>query len=156
MNMLTALDVSRDYGLQSTRAADRQAVVIIACDEAETVDQLSAVCAFFDLTVEVVPSRGDLLQALHEHLPMAVITDIDGEHQDGFHAMKTVANYDRDLPIMLLTGGDPTLMGAADAVQEIWRLTMVNRSGSGPLAAQLADFLFTAGRRAGCMRLVQL
>ena len=83
-------------------------------------------------------------------------SDIDGDEQDGFHSMKVVASYDRDLPIMMLTGGDPILMGAVDAVQESWGLTMVSRSTPANLAGQLAEFLYAAGRRAGCMRLVQI
>jgi DNA-binding NtrC family response regulator len=156
MNMITALDGSRDYGYESGRPASRQAVVVIASDTAETVQQLRAVCEFFDLVVEVVPDRSDLMPVLREHRPMAVISDIDGQFQDGFHTMKTVAKYDRDLPILILTGGDPVMMGAADAVQEMWNLTMISRSSDAPLAAQLADFLFAAGRRAGCMRLMPI
>ncbi|WP_428483961.1 response regulator [Rhodopila sp.] len=154
MNMITSLGGPRDYGFQSTRAANRQALVVIASDAPETVYQLQAVCEFFDLAVEVVREGADLMQVLQENRPMAVITDVDGEGQDGFHTMKIVAKYDRDLPILLLTGGDPVMMGAADAVQNIWNLTMVTQSTGSHLAGQLADFLFAAGRRAGCMRLV--
>jgi hypothetical protein len=156
MNMISSLDASGDYRFQSAQAAHRQALVIIACDHPETVEQLETVCEFFDLAVQTVPHRGDLMKLLREHRPMALIGDVDGQHQDGFHTMKVIGNYDRDLPVMLLTGGDPVLMGAADAVQEMWNLTMVSRSSSSPLAGQLADFLFIAGRRAGCMRLVQV
>jgi hypothetical protein len=45
-------------------------------------------------------------------------------------------------------------MGAADAVQEVWGLTQVSQTSAYPLAGQLVSFLFMAGRRAGCMRLV--
>jgi hypothetical protein len=156
MNMISLLDSSGDYSFHSTRPAHRQALVVIACDAAETVEQLEAVCEFFDLAVEVVPAQADLMNVLREQRPMAVISDVDGQHQDGFHVLKIVAHYDHGLPVLLLTGGDPVMMGAADAVQEMWNLTMVSRSTSAPLAGQLADFLCAAGRSAGCMRLVQL
>ncbi len=68
--------------------------------------------------------------------------------------MKVIARYSRDLPIMLLTDGDPMMMGAADAVQDLWGLTSVTRTSGFPVAGQLVGFLFSAGRRAGCMRLV--
>jgi hypothetical protein len=55
---------------------------------------------------------------------------------------------------MLLTNGDAVLMGAADAVQDIWGLTSVTRTSGFPVAGQLVGFLFNAGRRSGCMRLV--
>jgi len=156
MNVITSLDGYRNQNVRSAQASHRQALVIIACDAPETAEQLRSICGFFDLAVEVVPAQADLMGALREHRPMAVISGLDGRHQDGFHAMKVVADYDRDLPILLLTGGDIAMMGAADAVQEMWKLTMVSRSTSLPLAGQLANFLFTAGRRAGCMRLVPL
>jgi hypothetical protein len=156
MNMIRSAERPGDPGFQSSGAVLRQPLVIIACDAAETVDQLKTVCGFFEVAVEVLSDHNDLMQSLREHHPMALIGEVDGKRQDGFHAMKLVANYDRDLPVMLLTGGDPVSMGAADAVQETWGLTMVSRSTSSPLAGQLADFLFTAGRRAGCMRLVQV
>ena len=82
------------------------------------------------------------------------VADVDGKDHDGFHAMKLIARYNPDLPMLLLTGGDPALMGAADAVQELWGLTQVTQTGAFPLAGQLVSFLFGAGRRAGCMRLV--
>lgn len=154
MNMITSLDVSHDYGFLGSRAASRQALVVIASDSAETVQRIEAVCAFFDLAVEIATSDTDMMQMLRENRPMAVVSDVEGEAQDGFHAMKIVGNYDRDLPILLLTDGDPAMMGAADAVQELWKLTTVSRSTGAQLAGQLADFLFIAGRRAGCMRLV--
>jgi DNA-binding NtrC family response regulator len=103
-----------------------------------------------------VSAGTDLLRVLRDNRPMAVITDIDGHDQDGFHAMKVVGTFDRDLPVMILTGGDPVMMGAVDAVQESWNLTMVSRTTQANLAGQLAEFLYTAGRRAGCMRLVQV
>ena len=156
MNMITSLAASHDFGFQSIGAAYRQALVVIASDSPETIHDLEVICEFFDLAVEIVSAGTDMMRLLRDNRPMAVIADIDGEEQDGFHSMKVVASYDRDLPIMMLTGGDPVLMGATDAMQELWQLTMVSRTTDKPLAGQLAEFLFIAGRRAGCMRLVQV
>ena len=87
---------------------------------------------------------------------MAIVTDVDGETQDGFHTMKQVARYNHELPILILTHGDSVLMGAADAVQSVWGLTSVTSTSAFPLAGQLVQFLFNAGRRAGCMRLIPI
>ena len=156
MNMILPTQATRDFGFVGISPANRQALVVIASDSPQTIAQLEQVCGFFDLAVEVVPGEEDLMGMLREHRPMAVIADADGIGRDGFFAMQVVAAYDHDLPIMVLTHGDPALMGAADAMQELWDLTMVARSTDKPLAGQLADFLFLAGRRAGCMRLVQV
>jgi CheY-like chemotaxis protein len=123
-------------------------------DDPATIENLAPVCEFLELKTTVVSAGIDLIQVLRESRPLAVITDVDGEDQDGFHAMKLIARYSRDLPIMMLTGGDAALMGAADAVQDLWGLTSVTRTSGFPLAGQLVAFLFGAGRRAGCMRLV--
>ncbi|MFO1026053.1 MAG: hypothetical protein U1E70_12755 [Acetobacteraceae bacterium] len=156
MNMISPIEASRDLAFSTIAPAHRQALVVIACDSPDTVEQLEQVCGFFDLAVEVVGSDENLLDTLRECRPMAVIADVDGHARDGFHAMHVIATYDRDLPIMVMTHGDPVLMGAADAMQELWSLTMVSRTSHKPLAGQLAEFLFTAGRRAGCMRLVHI
>lgn len=156
MNMIGWADPSGNFAFQTNRAIARQALVVIVCDIPETVEQLRAVCSFFDVASKVLPDGEDLMQWLLEHRPMAMIGHMDGRRQDGFHALKIVATYDRDLPVLLLTAGDPVLMGAADAIQEMWNLTTITRSTAAPLAGQLADFLSTAGRRAGCMRLVQV
>jgi CheY-like chemotaxis protein len=156
MNMITSIEASPNYSFSGVAPANRQALVLIVSDSAAVVEQLERVCAFFDLGVEIVASEEELLPMLRDHRPMAVIADVDCETRDGFDAMRVVAGYDHDLPIMVLTHGDPVLMGAADAMQELWHLTMVNRTSTKPLAGQLAEFLFASGRRAGCMRLVQV
>ncbi|HVZ07337.1 hypothetical protein [Rhodopila sp.] len=156
MNMVAPVQLSRNLSSVGASPADRQALVMIVSDTPHTVDRLEEVCGFFDLGVQVVAGDDTLLTSLREHRPMAVITDVEAGEQDGFHIMRMVALYDRDLPVMVLTHGDPILMGAADATQELCDLTMVCRTTAKPLAGQIAEFLFVAGRRAGCMRLVQV
>jgi CheY-like chemotaxis protein len=153
MNMIASRLVSSDHAFPGTVTA-KQGVVAIVSDNPETIDQLAPVCEFLDLRVEVVSTGVDLEQVLQEHRPMAVVTDVECDEQDGFHTMKMVARYSRDLPILMLTGGDSVLMGAADAVQTLWGLTSVSSTSGFPMAGQLVQFLFNAGRRAGCMRLI--
>ena len=153
MNMIVPGNLSQDQFL-GTIAAAMQSVIVLVSDDPVTVEKLAPVCDFLELRMEVVSAEMDLVQVLREHRPMAVISDVEGENQDGFHVMKVIARYNRDLPIMLLTDGDPMLMGAADAMQDLWGLTSVTRTSEFPAAGQLVAFLFHAGRRAGCMRLV--
>jgi CheY-like chemotaxis protein len=154
MNMIASHALFRDYDFPGTMTAVKQGVVAIVSDDPATIDSLAPVFDFLDLKMEVVATGTDLMQVLRDERPMAVISDMDGEEQDGFHTMKMVAQYHRDLPVLLLTGGDAVLMGAADAVQDLWGLTSVTRTSEFAIAGQLVAFLFSAGRRAGCMRLV--
>jgi hypothetical protein len=70
--------------------------------------------------------------------------------------MMTVADYDRDMPVLLLTGDDPALLGAVDAVEEIWQLTAVDKWPQLLGVGAVVDFLFRAGRRGDCMRLMSV
>ena len=154
MNMIASRILTQDHDFPGTTIAAQQGVVVIISDDPATIENLAPVCEFLELKTAFVSAGIDLTQVLRETRPMAVITDVDGEDHDGFHAMKLIARYSRDLPIMMLTGGDAVLMGAADAVQDLWGLTSVTRTSGFPLAGQLVAFLFGAGRKAGCMRLV--
>jgi len=155
MNVIKSAAALRDQGFLSVMTAARQGVVVVSDDPA-LFESLEPVCTFLELRPECVTFGMDLLSALQHQQPIAVISDIEGEEQDGFHAMKVVADYHRDLPILMLTEGDPILMGATDAMQEVCGLTTVVRSTGNPLAGELVSFLFSAGRRAGCMRLVPI
>jgi CheY-like chemotaxis protein len=154
MNMIASRLLSPDQAFPGSMAPAKQGVVAIVSDDPATIEKLAPVCEFLDLRVEVVSAGTDLEQVLQAHRPIAVVTDVEGEAQDGFHTMKQVARYSRDLPILLLTDGDAALMGAADAVQTVWGLTAVTSTSEYPMAGQLVQFLFNAGRRAGNMRLI--
>jgi CheY-like chemotaxis protein len=154
MNMLAPSSLTRDHMFAGTMSNVRQGIVLIVSDDPETIEKLTPVCAFLDLKAEIVSADMNLTQVLNELRPMAVITDIECETQDGFHVMKLVARHSRDLPILVLTGGNPAMMGAADAMQDLCGLTSVTQSSGFTLAGQLVAFLFNAGRKAGCMRLV--
>lgn len=156
MNMMKSAAALRDQGYLNVMASTDPGVVVLVSDDPAIAEKLQPVCDFLDLRTEFVSSGQDLLTLLRAQHPIAVISDIDGEEQDGFHTMKIVADYHRDLPVFMLTNGDPVLMGAADAVQEVCGLTSVAQSSGAPLAAELVPFLFGAGRRAGCMRLVPI
>lgn len=159
MNMIApkAVPLSHDFlGSIASREAPaaKQGTVAVVSDDPVTIANLLPVLEFLDLRMEVVASETDLSHVLRELEPMAVISDVEGAEQDGFHTMKLVARHSRDLPLMLLTDGDPVLMGAADAMQDLSGLTSVTLTSAFPIASQLVGFLFSAGRRAGCMRLV--
>jgi CheY-like chemotaxis protein len=155
MNMIASRLFSPDHTFPGSKTA-KQGVVAIVSDNPATIDQLAPVCEFLDLKIEIVSAGTDLEQVLLEQRPMAVVSDVDGEDQDCFHTMKQVARYSRDLPVLLLTAGDSVMMGAADAVQTLWGLTAVTSTSGFPMAGQLVQFLFNAGRRAGCMRLIPI
>jgi hypothetical protein len=132
----------------------REQLVVVIEDDVGLSDAFRSVCECLDVAVERMPSRNELGAVLRDLHPMAVVAEMDGAGQDGCHVLMTLAAYDPDLPVLLITGGDSALLGAVDAVEEIWKLTAVTKwprlLGVGPVV----DFLFRAGRLSGCMRLM--
>ena len=59
----------------------------------------------------------------------------------------TIAAHDRSLPVLLITGPDPALLGAVDAVEELWELSSVEKWQELPGVGAMVDFLFRAGRK---------
>ena len=128
-------------------------LVLVVEDRPRLSRTVSYICEFLSLPMERVGSGEDLSTLLEQKQPMAVICELDGGGQDGCHVMKTVAMHDPGLPIMLVTGTDQTLIGAADAVEEIWALSSVLKLRDTPGLGDVVDFLFRTGRLGGSPRL---
>jgi hypothetical protein len=140
--------------MQSNTVGTRSAAIAVVEDGLRISQELWAICEFLDIAVIRVPAHCDLHPVLRRHSPMAVVCELDGAPQDGCHVMKTVAIHDPSLPVLLVTGDDPALTGAADAVEELWQLTEVAKVPTLPGIAGLVDFLFHAGRKGNCLRLL--
>jgi hypothetical protein len=140
--------------MQSDSTGARSAAIMVVEDVFRISQELWAICEFLDIAVVRVPAHCDLRPLLRRHSPMAVVCELDGAPQDGCHDMKTVAIHDPSLPVLLVTGDDPALIGAADAVEELWQLTEVAKVPNLPGIAGLVDFLFHAGRKGNCLRLM--
>src|ERR1700739_1672772 len=111
----------RDAAIEA-KQAQRHPVVLIVEDGDRTVAALQPICDFLEVAIEKVPSERDAAEALEDYNPMGVIAYMDCRCQDGCYIMMSVAQHDRTLPVLLITGNDPALAGAADAVEELWRL----------------------------------
>jgi hypothetical protein len=142
---VTTLDTKTMPGHQS---------ILVVRDYEKDNDNLHAVCDFLDISVELSTTGDDLSSKLDMLRPMAVIADLDSEIQDGFHVMKMTAAYDPTLPILLLTSNDPAMLGAIEAVQEVWGMTRVSTAATSAGIGALVDFICHAARGAGRSRLM--
>ena len=151
MNDMTfAMPVQPSHALERTR----NPVVVIIDDDGELFEAFNEVCECLEVEVERIASSSDLNRVLQRHNPMAVVAELDADGQDGCHVLMTVASHDKDLPVLIRTGEDPALLGAVDAVESMWRLSAVTRWPTVLNMAATVDFLFQAGRKAGCIRLL--
>ena len=153
-HMDKTFDASTDTAGAGREARERLVVVIE--DGAHLSDAFRSICECLDLPVQRMPSREDLGPVLRDRRPMAVVAEIDAPGQDGFHVLMTIAAHDRDLPVLLIMGQEPALLGAVDAVEELWELTSVVKWPRLLGVGAVVDFLFCAGRKGGCMRLLSV
>lgn len=134
--------------------AEAGRLVVVVEDRPRLSRTVGYICEFLGLPMQRVGTGQDLAALLDEEQPMAVVCELDGGLQDGCHVMKTVAMHDATLPIMLVTGEDQALVGAADAVEEIWGLSSVLKLRDLPGLGDVVDFLFRSGRLAGTARMM--
>lgn len=142
--------------VRNTEPVQRHPLLLIVEDGDDIAASLQPICDFLDIVVEKLPSECDLASALRDYVPMGVVAYLDSRGQDGCHLMMTVAQHDRSLPVMLLVGEDPALAGAVDAVEELWKLDAVVKSPRLPSIGGIVDFIFRAGRKGRCTRLVPI
>jgi CheY-like chemotaxis protein len=149
-----------DHNSDTTQFRERtisaQRSVLVVRDDNKNNDLLDAICEFLDIAVEHAASGGDLGPLLLGLHPMAVIADLEGDVQDGFHVMKMAAGYDRRLPILLLTKDETALQGAIDAVKEVWGLQHVTTATEMGSIGAVVDFLCLAARDAGRSRMMRV
>src|SRR3978361_835698 len=94
MNMIATDVLYRDPHFMGSTAHLKQGVIVIVSEDAVTIANLAPVCEFLDLRLAVASVGTDLANVLLEHRPMAVISDVDCKHHDGFYVMKLIAQYD--------------------------------------------------------------
>jgi DNA-binding NtrC family response regulator len=148
----------RDWNVstfQSQIVPDRYSILLVR-DHDRDSDHLESVCEFLNIDVEHATSVDDLASMLPNIRPLAVIADLDGQEQDGFHVMKMAAAYDRSLPILLLTSNDPAILGAIDAVREVWALKSVTTTPNASEIGPLVDFICQSARDAGRSTLMRI
>lgn len=142
------------YPLLMPSPRGREPIIVVVEDGGCLSEAIYDICEFLEVTVQHVASEQDLAPVLTQHRPMAVLAKIEADGQDGCHVMKTVADHDRNLPILLLTGGDSALAGAADAVEEVWGLSFVLKRPALPGLGELVEFLCRAGQMGRCLGLM--
>ena len=128
---------------------ESQQLVLVIEDSPGLSRSIGLLCDYLGIRLETVSGRSDLKALLRAKRPMAVMSPVDTPAQDGCHVLKTIAAYDRDLPVLLVTGTDPVVLGAVEAVEEIWQLSQVQKATANPSFGDFAEFLSKAGRRSG-------
>ena len=132
----------------------RTPLVLVVEDGTRLSDAIHGLCEFLRIGVATVGGESDLARTLRNSRPMAVLAEMDGRSQDGGYVMMRIAEHDRTLPLMLLTGSNPALIGAAEAIEELCDLSAVARHLVLPEIGEVVEFLFRAGLSGSCLGLM--
>ncbi len=132
----------------------RTPLVLVIEDRPAISVAIAELCGYLGIAVDRLGAERDLTRGFRERRPMAVIATLDGPVQDGCYVMMQLAEHDPAVPLLLLTGGNEVLSGAADAVAELCALADVTQSAALPDAAELVTFLFRAGQAGRCLGLL--
>jgi CheY-like chemotaxis protein len=152
----TVVNSRRDTTPFRPRSIPALYTVLVVRDDNSNNEYLEAICEFLGIGVEHASSGGDLGPLLIGLRPLAVIADLDGDGQDGFHVMKMAADYNKRLPVLLLTGNETAIHGAIDAVKEVWGLWRVSTAVGMGSVGEVVDFLCHAARDAGHARMLRV
>lgn len=112
--------------------------------------------AALELELVTVQSHHDLPFRLHHARPIAVISELDPTGQPSCAALRCIATYHQDLPVLLVSGDDPAAHGTIDAVEQLWGLSGLHRLMAPPGPGDLIRFLCLAGRQDGRGRLMPM
>ena len=152
--MQRLIDLGSAAGARNTETIQRHPLLLIVEDGEDIVSALQPICDFLDIALERLPSERDLAGALRDYRPMGVVAHLDCQGQDGCHVMMTVAQYDRSLPVLLLTGDDPALAGLRTRLKNCGSSKRWSSTADSQYIGSIVDFIFRAGRKGRCLRLI--
>ncbi len=131
-----------------TETSPRRVLLLTGRDSPQ--DAFRLMCQSLDVTaldiaMLTVASHHDLPFRLHHARPLAVISTLSTESSTLPNALRCIAAYDQDMPILLITEDDATALGTIDAARQLWGLTRLRRLTHTPAPHDLLDFLCLAG-----------
>jgi DNA-binding NtrC family response regulator len=126
-----------------TSESNQQTTVLVIDDMPDVGETICRICRLNGIASEYLSNGDNLPQILRYTRVRGIIADIMMPDQDGYNIMKTVASYDRDLPMLMITGGESFLLDAADAMAAVYQLTRVHVQAK-PISRRIVEqFLFT-------------
>jgi hypothetical protein len=123
--------------------------VIVVTDHGQATPALRQMVAALGLELITVRSFHELPFKLHHHRPLGVVMELSPVGHACRSALRSVASYDPDMDVLLVSGDDPEVLGEIDVAETLWGLTAVHRLMREPEPADLIGFVFQASRRNG-------
>ena len=123
--------------------------VIVLTENGLASAALRSMASALDIDLVTVRSFHELPFQLHHHRPIGVVLELSPLGASCRSALRNVAAYDPNMHVLMVSGDDPTVLGAIDVAEQLWGLSALHRLSGTPAPADLIGFLFEAGRRNG-------
>lgn len=85
-------------------ASKLEPVVLVVDDRQDVAVTLAGLCRSLGYRAEVADEPGDIRGLLERYEPAALIIDVMMPGQDGYEALKEIAEYRPALPVLLVSG----------------------------------------------------
>lgn len=133
---------NREFGAAGMIVSSTKTVLIVddRKDVAATMADMCRACGF---QADVADEGVGMFGLLERHRPDCVIVDVMMPDQDGYEALKEVARFDRDLPVMLVTGHGDTWLRMGLTLGRAQGLTAVHTAAKPVRVQVVREFLAT-------------
>jgi CheY-like chemotaxis protein len=115
--------------------------VLVIDDRAEVARAIAEMCETLGVSADISHDGEVVRDMLTRSQPSGVIIDVIMPDEDGYEALKVVAEFNRNLPVLLISGHGLTWLRVGASLARAYGLSHVI-TGSKPIPmAMLADFV---------------
>ncbi len=133
------------YLTDAAKNAEQQHILVLGNPQALS-PLLVSVCQALDIVLVPLPALYDLPLHLHQMNPIAVIGVALGDEADCCGVLRTIAAHDQDMPVLMMSQDEPSVLGAIDVAEQLWGLTAVSLLSPAQNPQEMVGFLFHATR----------
>lgn len=127
---------------------DTKAVIVLT-ESGQASAALCQIASALDIEVITIRSFHELPFRLHHHRPIGVALELNPLGHSCRSALRSIAAYDPDMHVLMVSGDDPVVLGAIDVSEKLWGLRALHRLLKEPKPTDVIGFLFQAGRQNG-------
>jgi len=122
--------------------------VLVIDDREDVATTLAALCEALGMPASVPRSGENVRAMLERSAPSGVIVDIMMPEEDGYEALREIANYNPGMPVMLITGHGETWLRMGATLGRAHGLEYIETAIKPIRAEAIREFLTVVRQRA--------
>ena len=117
---------------------------------------IDEVCKFLGIRVAPVEDTIGITETLYQLRPIAALAVTDEIDCAVYDLLMAVADFDPNLPVLMVTDDRASICAAVHAAHKLWQLTDLIHLTRAVETRDLIDFLFRAGRKSDTGRMMPI